>query len=88
MTILLWHLLIPYGLFVLLVVAFAGIDVLHMVKFGTYTFGNYLALTTFLVGTVLILWTTGWLLASVDWSLPITGAMDVGAMFRSGSVGL
>ena len=77
MTLLLWHLLIPYGLFALLFVAFAGIDVMHMVKFGTYTFANYLALVTFLAGTALLFWTTAQLLTSVDWSLPI-GSVGAG----------
>lgn len=79
MTILLWHFLIPYGLFVALFVLFAGINVLHMVKFGTYTFANYLALAVFLAGTALILWATAQLLTFTDWSQTI-GSIGAGLL--------
>lgn len=86
MTLSLWHLLIPYGCFVLLFFAFAAVDVVHMVKFGTYTFANYLALVVFLVGTAFLLWGTVQLLAPVDWAQVIG---SVGAdVFRSNAVGL
>ena len=77
MQLLTWHLLIPYGLFVLLFVTFSGIDIMHMVKFGTYTLANYLALVAFLAGTAYILWGTAQLLASVEWLQPLTGALRV-----------
>lgn len=88
MTFQLWHLLIPYGLFVFLFVVFAGIDVIHMVKFGTYTLANYFALVAFLSGTAFIFWATSQLLASVDWSLPVTGMMDAGAIFGNSPIDL
>ena len=86
MTLLLWHLLIPYGLFVLLFAAFAAMDVMHMVKFGTYTFANYIALVVFLAGTAFLLWGTAQLLAPVDWT-QVVGSVG-GDVFRSGSVDL
>ena len=86
MTLLLWHLLIPYGLFVLLFAAFAAMDVMHMVKFGTYTFANYIALVVFLSGTAFLLWGTAQLLAPVDWT-QVVGSVG-GDVFRSGSISL
>ena len=71
MTLSLWHLLIPYGLFVALFVVFAIVDVVHMTKFGTFGMVNYIALFAFLAGTALIIWSTVQLLAATDWSLPI-----------------
>ncbi|MDO8622304.1 MAG: hypothetical protein Q7R80_03675 [bacterium] len=87
MTLLLWHLLIPYGLFVLLFAAFAAMDIVHMVKFGTYTLANYFALVIFLAGTAFLLWGTSQLLAPVDWSQTVA---SIGADFfaSSGPVGL
>ncbi|MDO8599227.1 MAG: hypothetical protein Q7S02_03895 [bacterium] len=82
MTLVTWHLLVPFGLFVALFIVFAAIDIMHMVKFGTYTFANYLALVVFLGGTAVILWATAQLLAPVEWS---TVVGNVGAEVFSGS---
>jgi predicted phage tail protein len=68
MTFSLWHFLIPYGAFVLLFVVFALIDVVHMVKFGTFGWVNYFALVIFLAGTAFVVWGTAQLLAPTDWT--------------------
>lgn len=82
MTLSLWHLLIPYGLFVLLFAVFSAMDVMHMVKFGTYTFANYLALVMFLAGTAFLLWGTAHLLTPVDWTMPV-GSLPGASVFSS-----
>jgi hypothetical protein len=71
MPIPLWYLCIPYGLFGMLFVAFALINVYHMVRFGTFGLANLIAFIMFLGGTALILWTTTALLGGVDWSQPM-----------------
>lgn len=74
MQLLMWHLLVPFGLFIALFAIFAAIDIMHMVKFGTYTFANYLALVAFLAGSAVIFWAMAQLLGSVEWSQPIGDA--------------
>ena len=81
MTLLLWHLLIPYGLFVALFAVFAIVDIMHMVKFGTYGMVNYIALALFLAGTALIFWTTVQLLAPVDWTMSIGATPPASSLF-------
>ena len=87
MTFSLWHLLIPYGLFVLLFIVFAIIDVMHMVKFGTFGMVNYVAFVIFLAGTALILWSTAQLLAPIDWS-QVVGSIGAEVFDRTGSFSL
>jgi len=82
MTLLLWYLLVPYGAFVVLFGVFAFMDVMHMVKFGTYTLANYFALLFFLVGTVVILWSTAQLVNRVDWTASI-GHLPGASVFSS-----
>ncbi|MBI4434227.1 hypothetical protein HY635_00165 [Candidatus Uhrbacteria bacterium] len=87
MTFQLWHFLIPYGLFVALFVVFAIIDVVHMVKFGTFGMVNYVALVIFLAGTALMFWSTAQLVAPVDWT-QVIGSIGAEVFRGSGSVGL
>ena len=87
MTFSLWHFLIPYGLFALLFVTFAIIDVVHMVKFGTFGMVNYVALVIFLAGTALILWSTAQLLIPIDWST-VVGSIGAETFDRTGSFSL
>lgn len=87
MTFSIWHLLIPYGLFVLLFIVFAFIDVVHMVKFGTFGWVNYFALVIFLAGTALILWSTAQLLTPVDWT-HVVGSVSADIFRGSGSISL
>lgn len=87
MTLSLWHFLIPYGLFALLFIVFAIIDVVHMVKFGTFGMVNYVALVLFLAGTTLILWSTAQLLTPTDWT-QIIGSVSADVFRGSGSIGL
>jgi len=87
MTFQLWHFLIPYGLFALLFCTFAIIDVVHMVKFGTFGMVNYVALVIFLAGTALILWSTAQLLIPIDWST-VVGRIGVETFDRTGSFSL
>lgn len=88
MTISLWHFLIPYGLFVLLFVVFAIIDVVHMVKFGTFGMVNYVALVIFLTGTAFIFWSTAQLLLPVDWTLPIGSTPAAESFFETPELSL
>lgn len=83
MTLQLWHLLIPFGLFALLFVVFAIIDVVHMVKFGTFGMVNYVALVIFLAGTALIFWGTAQLLASTDWTAIIGSTPAAESFFET-----
>lgn len=82
-----WHLLIPFGLFALLFVVFAIIDVVHMVKFGTFGMVNYVALVIFLAGTAFIFWSTAQLVSPVDWT-QVIGSVSADMFRGSGSVGL
>lgn len=82
MTLLLWYLLVPYAAFVVLFSVFTFMDVMHMVKFGTYTLANYFALLFFLIGTVVIFWATSQLVRRVDWTMPI-GNLPGASVFSS-----
>lgn len=87
MTLQLWHLLIPFGLFVLLFCTFAIIDVMHMMKFGTFGWPNYIALVIFLAGTAFIFWGTAQLLTPTDWT-QVIGSISADIFRGSSSVGL
>jgi hypothetical protein len=63
--------LVPYLLFLALFVVGGVVNIYHMVKFGTYTLPNYIALVIFLGGAAVMIWGTIALLAGVEWATPL-----------------
>lgn len=63
--------LIPYGLLVLIFAIFALVSLFHLIRYGSLTFFSFFVTFIFLAGTVLILYSTAFLLVDTDWSIPI-----------------
>ncbi len=71
MVIPLWVLLVPVGLIVLLVAAFAGINVVQVHRFGFLSIVALLVLLLFLAVAGLIAFQTLQALPGVDWNAPL-----------------
>lgn len=66
-----YFLLIPYGLFLLAVLFFGLINIMHLVKYGAHNFVGFLATFGFIAVTAAILFFTWNYMPVVDWMEPV-----------------
>lgn len=64
-------LLVPYMLGLLLFAVLGSFAVYRLLKFGSPSAGSWLMVSTFGLGTALVIATSLWQLAKHDWSTPI-----------------
>ena len=60
--------LIPYGLLLAIFAIFSIVSLLHLVRYGSRTFFSFFVTFIYLAGTVLLLYSTAFLLSDVDWA--------------------
>lgn len=72
LTLPLWLLLIPFGIFILFFILYAFFNIYHLLRFATYTFGSYLLTTIFIGGAVIISAVSYLYLSSYDWTITWT----------------
>lgn len=72
MTFPLYFVLFPYYLFLAIFAIMALIDIYHLVRFSSISFGSFLATFIFLGGTVYILFWTFVILSPIDFQQIVT----------------
>lgn len=68
----LWVTLIPYAIFLIIFIAFAWVDIHHLVLFGSFDVAGFLATFLFLAVSAYLLFLTWQMLATVDWNATVT----------------